>query len=72
MATHQAASNTASTNDSSLMLADPSLSVGTISDNSAALTQGTDSTASTHTPAPSHFIAPSDPLHTMQYISDNA
>jgi hypothetical protein len=72
MATCQAASNAVSSNDSSLMLVDPSLAAGAVPNNSTALTQGTDSTASSHTSAPLHSIVLSDPLHTVQYISDNA
>ena len=71
MATHQAASNAASTNDSNSMLVDPSLAAGAVPDNSTASTQGADSTGSTQTSAPLNSMAPSDPLHTVQYILDN-
>ena len=63
MATRQATSNAASTDDSNSTLVDPSLAVGAVPDSS---------TASTQTPSPSHSMAPGDPLHTVQYISDNA
>ncbi len=62
MATRQSASNAAPA-DTSNMLVGPSGTVGSVPDAS---------TASTQTPTPMDSLAPGDPLHTVQYISDNA
>jgi len=72
MATRQAASNTVSTIDSNSTPADPSLAVGAVPDNSTTPIPGAGSSAPTQTPAPSNSLVPGDPLHTMQYILDNA
>jgi len=63
MATHQSASNSVPSTASDSTPADPSLAAG-----SGPL----DSTISTQTAAPTDALVPGDPLHTVQYISDNA
>ena len=63
MATHQSAFNSVPATISDSMPADPPLAAGSAPEAS---------TTSTHTPTLTNSLAPDDPLHTVQYISDNA
>ena len=67
MATRQTASDSVPADPSDLDLMAPSLVAGSVPDASTA-----GSVPTTQTSAPAASLAPGDPLHTVQYISDTA